>query len=140
MSEETITRELFERWERVWRDGEYGLVPSCVADQYIRHDETGDRVVTPESYTAELQQLMKDRPGIRVLVYDHAFHGNRAWFRFGFTWRDPATGEPRCRAGMQSYRVVGGKLAETWMSMQPMGSKWPDAEAQETWISPPPMK
>ena len=79
MSEEAITRELFERWERVWRDGEYDLVPSCVADQYIRHDETGDRIVTPESYAAELRQLMKDRPGIRVLVYDHAFVGNRAW-------------------------------------------------------------
>ena len=90
----------------------YDLVPSCVADQYARHEETGDRIVTPESYTAELQQLMKDRPGIRVLVYDHAFVGNRAWFRFGFTWRDPSTGEPRCRAGMQSYRIVGGKLAE----------------------------
>lgn len=139
MSEEDVTRELFERWERVWRDGEYDLVPSCVADEYIRHDENGERTVTPESYAAELKQLMKDRPNIRVLVYDHAFHGNRAWFRFGFTWNDAETGEPRSRAGIQSYRTVGGKLAETWMSMQPMGSKWPDLEAQATWTSPPPM-
>jgi SnoaL-like domain len=140
MSDESVTRDLFDRWERVWRDGRYDLVPSCVADRYIRHEETGDRVVTPETYAAELENMRKERPGIRVLVYDHAFKENRAWFRFGFTWSDPKSGEPRSRAGMQSYRIMDGKLAETWMSMQPMGSKWPDAEAQEHWTSPPPIK
>ena len=54
-------------------------------------------------------------------MYDHAFEGNRAWFRFAFKWTDTKTGEPRSRAGMQSYRTEGGKLVETWLSMQPLG-------------------
>jgi len=44
------------------------------------------------------------------------------------------------RAGMQSYRIEGGKLAETWLMLQPLGSVWTDAVAQEHWTSPPPIR
>jgi hypothetical protein len=56
-----------------------------------------------------------------------------------FRWTDPESGEPRTQAGMQSYRIEEGKLAETWISLLAVGSKWPDPSAQETWTSPPPM-
>mgnify|MGYP007135456590 CR=1 FL=1 len=39
MSDESITRDLFDRWERVWHEGQYDPVPSCVAENYMRHDE-----------------------------------------------------------------------------------------------------
>ncbi len=131
---------LFDKWEKVWHDGQFNLVAECVGPNYIRHDENGDRTVTREAYAAEIAQVQKDRPGIRVVVYDHAFEGNRAWFRFAFKWADPKTGEARSRAGMQSYRTEAGKLVETWLSMQPLGSTWPDASAQEHWTSPAPIK
>jgi hypothetical protein len=133
-------RDLFDRWERVWHEGQYDLIPGCVGSHYIRHDEQGDRTVTREAYAAELAAIRKDRPGIRVVVYDHSFTDYRAWFRFSFKWPDPKTGEPRSRAGMQSYRIEASKLAETWLSMQPLGSVWTDAVAQEHWTSPPPIK
>jgi hypothetical protein len=41
---------------------------------------------------------------------------------------------------MQSYRIEAGKLAETWLVLQPLGSTWTDAVAQEHWTSPPPIK
>jgi hypothetical protein len=42
---------------------------------------------------------------------------------------------------MQSYRIEGGKLVETWLSSQPLGSKplgstWTDS-AREHWTNPP---
>ena len=74
--------DLFDRWERVWHEGRYDLLPSCVGPHYIRHDENGDRTVTREAYAAELAGVHKDRPGIRVVVYDHSFTDDRAWFRF----------------------------------------------------------
>ncbi|WP_204349281.1 hypothetical protein, partial [Klebsiella pneumoniae] len=64
-----------------------------------------------------------------------SFEGCRAWFRFAFKWTDRETGEPRSRAGMQSYRTEAGKLVETWLSMQPLGSSW-TGNAQENWTSP----
>ncbi|UFN50994.1 nuclear transport factor 2 family protein [Roseomonas sp. OT10] len=140
MTLEDASRALFDRWERVWHDGEFGLIPSCVAPTYIRHDHLGDRTVTPDSYKAELETVRADRPGIRVAVYDHAFTGNRAWYRFEFRWNDPATGEARTQAGMQSYRIEDGKLAETWISLLAVGSTWPDKVAQASWTSPPPVR
>jgi len=84
--------------------------------------------------------MRQDRPGIRVVVYDHTFNGALAWFRFAFKWTDPKTGEARSRAGFQSCRIEGGKLAESWLMLQPLGSAWTDAVAQEHRTSPPPIK
>lgn len=136
MSENTSLRELFDRWESVWHEARFDLVPECVGPHYIRHDEMGDRTVTREAYAEEIAKVQADRPGIRVVVYDHSFEGNRAWFRFAFKWNDPQTGEPRSRAGMQAYRTESGKLVETWLSMQPLGSIWTDAP-QKHWTSRP---
>lgn len=111
MSGEPVLRNLFDRWERVWHEGRYDLVPDCVAPHYIRHDEAGDRTVTE----------------------------NRAWYRFTMKWTDQGSSEVRTRAGMQAYRIEGGKLAETWVTLQPLGSSWGDAVAQESWTSQPPM-
>jgi hypothetical protein len=138
MANETAMRDLLDRWERVWHEGQHDLIPGCVGSRYIRHDENGDRTVTRDAYAAELAAIRNERPSIRVVVYDHSFAGNRAWFRFAFKWSDPKSGEPRSRAGMQSYRIEDGKLAETWIALQPLGSAWSDAVAQEHWTSPPP--
>jgi len=135
MSEESVVRDLFDRWERVWHEGRYDLVAECVAQVYNRHDESGTRSVTPEEYAAEIAAGRRERPNTRFIVYDHAIAGDRAWFRFTRTWTDPSTGEARTQAGMQIYRVEGGKLAETWLSLHKLGSAWPDTAAQEHWTS-----
>ena len=98
MSDQSMMRDLFDRWERVWHEGQFDLVPSCVGEHYIRHDENGDRTVTREAYAAEIAKIRQERPDIRVVVYDHGFEGNRAWFRFAFKWTDAKTGEPRAVA------------------------------------------
>jgi hypothetical protein len=135
MPNNAVMRELFHRWERVWHEGQYDLIPSCVGSDYIRHDENGDRSVTREAYAEELASVHKGRPGIRVVVYDHSFTEDRAWFRFSFQWPDPKTGEKQSRAGMQSYRIEDGLLVETWITMRPLGTSWTDV-AHEHWTSP----
>jgi len=140
MPDEKTMCDLFDRWERVWHQGQYDLIPGCVAPNYIRHDQKGDRSVSREKYAAEIAKVHEARPDIRVVVYDHTFEGDRAWFRFAFKWNDPKTGEAQTQAGMQSYRVVDGKLAETWLILLPLGSAGSDAVAQEHWTSPPSIK
>ena len=132
--------DLFNRWEQVWRDGRFDLVPGCVAETYIRHDPKGDRTVARDAYAAEIAKIREERPGIRVVVYDHSFSGDRAWFRFAFKWTDTKTGEAHNQSGMQVYRTADGKLAETWISYLPTGVVWTDAVAQEHWTSPPPIQ
>jgi len=136
MTDEAILRSLFDRWERVWHEARYELAPSCLCELYIRHDDNGDRILPREEYAAELKQVHLARPGIRVLVYDHSFGVDRAWFRFAFQWIDPKSGEPQSRAGMQLYRIEDGRLAETWIAMHALGSTW-TGRPQERWTSPP---
>jgi hypothetical protein len=140
MSDESVLRDLFDRWERVWHERRYDLIPGCVTPHYVRHDEAGDRTVTREAYAAELAKLHQERPDVRILVYDHSFQGNRAWYRFTMRWTDQGSGQVRTRAGLQAYRTEDGKLAETWVVLQPLGSAWNDSVAQETWTSAPPQK
>ena len=135
MSEESVVRDLFDRWEQVWHEGRYDLVAECVAPVYIRHEESGTRRVTPEEYAAEMAANRRERPNTRIIVYDHTIAGDRAWFRFTLMWTNPSTGETHTRAGMQLYRVEGGKLAETWLLLQKLGSAWPDAGGQDHWTS-----
>ncbi len=136
MLDESAMRDLFDRWERVWHQGQLNLVETCVAEHYIRHDENGDRTVSRDAYAKEIAQIQAERADIRVVVYDHTFEGDWAWLRFAFKWSDRKTGETYSRAGMQSYRIEGGKLAETWLAMMPLGSKWTDAIGQEHWTRP----
>jgi len=139
MSQDAAMIDLFNRWEQVWNEGKFDLVPSCVANAYIRHDPKGDRTVTRDAYAAEVASIHKDRPDIRVIVYDHSFSGDRAWFRFAFKWTDTKSGEAQTQAGMQVYRIADGKLAETWISFLPSGTVWTDAP-QAHWTSAPIIK
>lgn len=139
MAQDLVMTDLFDRWEKVWNKGNFDLASGCVADTYIRHDPKGDREVGRDAYIAEVAAIHKDRPGIQVIVYDHSFSGNRAWFRFAFKWSDATTGEAHTQAGTQVYRVADGKLAETWISFLPAGTIWTDTSAQEHWTSSPPI-
>jgi hypothetical protein len=98
MANESAMRDLFDRWERVWHEGQYDPIPSCVGPTYIRHDEAGDRTVTRDAYAAEIAKTRQERPNIRFVVYDHSFEGARAWFRFTLKFTDPKIGEMRTRA------------------------------------------
>jgi hypothetical protein len=75
---------------------------------------------------------------VRIVAYDHGLQGNRAWYRFTMKWTDQSSGASRTRAGLQVYRIEDGRLAETWVMLQPLGSAWNDAVAQPHWTSPPP--
>ena len=94
----------------------------------------------PLAFIRGVAKTRQERPGIWIVVYDHTFEGDRAWFHFAFKWTDLKTGEARTRAGMQVYRIEAGKFAETWLMLQPIGSAWIDAVAQEHWTSPPSIK
>ncbi|TWP32214.1 nuclear transport factor 2 family protein [Leekyejoonella antrihumi] len=130
--------QLFDRWERVWHEGELDLVADCVGPTYCRHDEGGDRIVSRDAYVAEIAAAQKARPNTRFVIYDHAFTGDRAWFRMTLTWTDLESAEPRTRAGFQSYRINDGKLAETWLMLHAIGTDWNDEVAQDHWTSVPP--
>ncbi|HPG11950.1 MAG TPA: nuclear transport factor 2 family protein [Chitinophagaceae bacterium] len=131
--ENSSTIGLFDRWEKVWRDGQYDLIPSCVADKYIRHDSKGDRIVTREEYENEIKETRKLLPDVRFIVYDNSFSKDQAWLRYTMTYTSPETNELTTAKGIQVYRIEEGKLAETWMVMLEAGTSWADSSARKCW-------
>lgn len=133
MTSPKLLQDLFNRWEKVWHEKSYELASDCVAENYTRNDESGSRTVTRDDYLIEMKGIHTQRPDIRVIVFDQDFGTDRAWFRFMFRWTD-VNGEIVTRAGMQVYRTENGRIAETWIAMQPIGSTWSD-EPQTSWTS-----
>jgi len=100
-----MMRCLFDRWERVWHEGQYDLVGQCVQPNYIRHDEP-----------------VQERPDIRAGVCDLSSMVT-ACGPLGYKWTDPKTGEARCPVWNAVLPYRGRlKLAETWRELQSQGS------------------
>ena len=73
MLNESALRDLFDRWERVWHEGQYDLIAQCVQPNYIRHDEQGDRTVTREAYAAEIARCGRsDRASGSLSMITHS--------------------------------------------------------------------
>jgi len=63
MSQDSAMIDLFNRWEQVWNEGKFDLVPSRVADSYVRHDPKGDRTVTRDAFSAEVAKISRGSTG-----------------------------------------------------------------------------
>ena len=73
MRDETVMCDLFDRWERVWHEGRYDLVPSCVGSHYIRHDENGDRTVESRVVSVKRDRESKTYVGVEFISADSNF-------------------------------------------------------------------
>ena len=115
--------ETMRLWDHeVWGNGRLELVPDLVTPEYVRHDENGTRVVTPESYAQEIAAFR----GINMVFVANAaaIDGDFIWTRWSATAKPSGSDEVVFR-GIQIYRFEDGKLAETWL-LSADGEPWPD--------------
>ena len=110
MSDESVMRDLFDRWERVWHEGQYDLIPGCVAQVYIRHDEKGDRTVTREAYAAEIAQTRRSGRTHASLC---TITRSRATARGSALPSSGLIQTPARRALEQACRSTGSRLASS---------------------------
>jgi hypothetical protein len=64
-----------------------------------------------KAYAVELAAIRQERPGIRVVVYDHSFADERSVVSLSFKWLDPKTGG---HAVEQGCKATGSKTA-SWL-------------------------
>jgi hypothetical protein len=119
--QEARNLETMRLWgEEVWGKGRLELVPDLVAPEYIRHGADGTRVVTPESYTKEIEAGRAR--GWAFTNNAVSIDGDLIWTRWSFSGEGP-DGETMNGKGLQIYRLEDGKLAETWNLVAP-GEHW----------------
>lgn len=121
---------LFDRWiSEAWNAGRAELVPELVGPTYVRHEARGSRTVTAAEYAAEVAGIQRALPGVRFLVHDCLVAGDRLWVRWTMLGVVAATGDSMRRMGLQVYRLENGRLAETWILMDPAAAAWPEADS-----------
>ncbi|SDC88246.1 SnoaL-like polyketide cyclase [Algoriphagus faecimaris] len=118
--------KLFDKWDKAWSEGQYELIPSCVTNNYIRHDIEGDRIISRDDYSKEIMQIRNALPDIQFLIHDRSIEADRVWIRYTLKYSDPKTGKMINQKGMQVYRIEQNKLAETWLVLQEAGTEWPE--------------
>jgi len=122
---------VLDQWNtEVWEQGHLERVADFVGPSYVRHEATGTRTVTPEEYAAEIAGTRGAMPDLRFVLHDCAAIGDRVWTRWTMVATNPQTRLVMKRMGMQTYRIIGGRLVETWMLMLPSDAAW--AEERDT--------
>ena len=114
-----------DRWLQVWNEGRLDLVSETLAATYVRHEPSGTRTVTMEQYREEIAATRKRQPDIHLTPNDEAITEDRWWVRWTSNGTDAETGERITTASIQVYRIVHGRILETWWGRR-AGSSWGD--------------
>lgn len=126
--EEKTNLKTHQLWhEEVWMKGKLELVDQLVAPEYIRHEPTGDRVVTPEQYVEEIRKTREvESNTFTVKMRFISAKDDLVWTRWSMKSTDSKVGNKGTLRALQVYRFVNGKLAETWWASTNDQGPWPD--------------
>jgi hypothetical protein len=125
-------RELIELyWNEVWNKGRVELIPEICADPMIRHDVGRVTRMSHADQIARVRDghdMMKPAFTHEVLVSD-AEVASSVWNMTGHMH-----GEPIAICGIETFRVIDGRLAECWNSPYGKGlwGRWWTRSARST--------
>jgi steroid delta-isomerase-like uncharacterized protein len=121
---------LVRRWsEELWNEGNLAVADEIVAPDYVRHDP-GDPF--PACGPADVKHLVSGLramlPDLVITVEDVIAAGDRVVTRYTASGTDsngfmghPATGRTIRAAAIQIFRIVDGKIAESWAVRDDLG-------------------
>ncbi len=110
------TREVHRRWyEEMYREGRYfELAPRLCGPVFIRHESTGTFSATAEEHGKRLQEAFGGR-SLR-LTYRSFAEGDKVGVI--------GVGDQRFGNWLQTWRVAGSKLVESWSRGTAPGVDW----------------
>ncbi|MGH8973947.1 MAG: ester cyclase [Acidimicrobiia bacterium] len=117
-------RRVIERWTEVWNLGRLEWIAELVADPCLRHHPGRVETLTPAE-NEERVRAGRDRfPGVAFENAVLTAAGEYVTSCFTMRWNDPdAPGGRHERAGIEVFRVVDGRIAETW-NAEPGEGPW----------------
>jgi steroid delta-isomerase-like uncharacterized protein len=121
---EAVVRRLVEE---VLNRGQTGLLAELVAVDHVGHDPLGDHY-GPEGLRIAVAEYRAAFPDLSVTVEDLVAEGDKVARRFtlrgthaGPFMGIPATGRAVAASGIAIDRLAGGKVAESWVSLDALG-------------------
>ena len=121
MSDPEITSQdnvLIRFWRALWigRDAEIAL--ECLPHSYVRPGVTGTVTMSPETYVGHVNKVTADLRGTSIDVDQLHSVGDMLFARFTMRGVNVTTGGTIAIAWIVHYRLVDGKLAESWTMRQ----------------------
>jgi steroid delta-isomerase-like uncharacterized protein len=113
--------------EEVVNRGNTDLLTELVAADHVGHDPLGDHY-GPEGVRIGVAELRSAFPDLRLSIEDIIADGDRVARRFTLRGTHggpfmglPATGRTVMASGIAIDRVAGGRLVESWLSLDVLG-------------------
>jgi steroid delta-isomerase-like uncharacterized protein len=118
-----LNKAIARRWsEELWGRGELAVADEIIATDYVRHDP-GDPFPAhgPEDVKRIVRMLRAMLPDLRIEVEMQIAEGDLVVNRYTTAATDtvgylgmPATGRNIRTPGIQIFRIVDGKIVESW--------------------------
>jgi steroid delta-isomerase-like uncharacterized protein len=134
-----VVRRFYEMYIDQQRDD---LLASLVAPSFVDHTNGG---VGTESVAAGVARLRSAFENLRFEIVDLVAEGDLVAARWVYTGKNvgpffgrPPTGKPHEQRGANFFRVRDGKIAESWLAVDPKSLQPPPSVVGST--PPAPMK
>lgn len=120
----TDPRTVIERWTEIWNTGAVGHVAELVADPCVRHAPGHVVEMRLSDNIERIRTARRDRwPGVRfeneLLVADGEYVTSCYTMRWDVS---PGADEGGEMAGIEVFRVVDGRIVETWTTSPDRGA------------------
>jgi predicted SnoaL-like aldol condensation-catalyzing enzyme len=115
---------VIEQWTEVWNDGRLDLIPGLVADPCLRHRPGRTDKFTVADNVERVRAGRQRFPGVAFDNVVLAADGEHVTSVYTMRWTDPDTGgQRREAAGIEVFRIVDGRITETW-NVEPGEGPW----------------
>ena len=121
MSDPEITSQdnvLIRFCRALWIDRDAEIALECLHHSYVRHGVTGTVTMSPETYVGHVNKVTADLRGTSIDVDQLHDVGDMLFARFTMRGVNVTTGGTIAIAWIGHYRLVDGKLAESWTMRQ----------------------
>ena len=117
-------RRVIERWTEVWNEGRLEWIPDLVADPCLRHHPGSAEKFTVVDNVERVRPGRKRFPGVAFENVVLTADGEYVTSVYTMRWNgaDPA-GAVVEAAGIEVFRVVDGRITETW-NVEPGAGPW----------------
>ena len=120
----TAERVVQQYWESVWIERDLSVLGDLYTDPTIRHTVNGSRTVDLATLAASLTDSLRAMRGESFNIDQLTVVADIAWLRLTLKGLSLATMTPITITWLAQYRLVDGRIAETW-ALHQAGLDWP---------------
>ena len=121
-------KAIIRRWIEVWHSRDVDAVKEYLTPEYVRHDPNVPEVRGPDAEQHLMTMYLTALPDLHFTIEDLIAEGDTVVARLtahgtqhGELFGIPPTHRPVAVTAVDIFRLVDGKIAEQWVTMDALG-------------------